>query len=291
MASRASLLPLLAVVLLLSELALPVRAAFAAPGEPAVEILQVDGPLDPPVVGAVRDIVEQAEERGSAVVVLQLDGPGSVDVAASDVVEAVRSDVPVVVWVGPGSARAAGGALFLLAASHLPAASSAASLGPACPVTAADDCDPHDLDLLEALLRKRGWSQEDANLAADQLVSDIVAAADFTADGDRGVVDLVVDDLEALLVDLDGRAVVTDGGPRTLEVNPQAVTIRFHNLGLVRRALHSVLDPAVFYLLLVGVLLLAAFEVFQPGFGVAGVAAVLLSPLTLYGLVVLPVRW
>lgn len=286
------LLPLLTLLFLLSGLVFP---AFAAEGDPApgpvVEILQVRGPLDPPVVAAVRRLVEQAEARGSEAVVLQLHSPGGVDVDAHEVVGPIRgARVPVVVWVGPGAATAAGAAVFLVAASHLPAATSLANLGPACPVAAAAACSHQDVALLEALLRERGWSDEAPNLAG-RLASEAVEARAPANGGSAGYVDLVVEGLEALLVDLDGRTVVTDVGPKTLEVNPEETTIRFHNLGLVRRTLHAVLDPAVVYLLLVGVLLLAAFEVFQPGFGVAGVAGVLLAPLTVYGLVVLPVRW
>ncbi|MDQ3932199.1 MAG: hypothetical protein M3252_05115 [Actinomycetota bacterium] len=259
--------------------------------ESTVEILQISGPLDPPVVAAVRRLMQQAEARGSEAIVVQLDSPGGLDVDAHQVVAPVRtSRVPVVVWVGPGGARAAGAAVFLVAASHLPAAATAANIGPACPVTASVECRREDVSLLEALLRERGRSEEAMHLALERLASDTVMDAS-TGEGNEAFVDLVVDGLEALLVDLDGRTVVTETGSKTLQINPEQTTIRFHNLGLVRRTLHAVLDPAVVYLLLVGVLLLAAFEVFQPGFGVAGVAAILLGPLTVYGLIVLPVRW
>lgn len=256
---------LVAVLTFLFLLVGPALPALAAE-DPVVDILQISGPLDPPVVAAVRRLVQQAEARGSEAVVLQLDSPGGLDVDAHEVIAPVRtSRVPVVVWVGPGGARAAGAAVFLVAASHLPAAAAAANIGPACPVAAAIACSREDGALLEALLRERGRPEE--------------------------AVELVVDGLEALLVDLDGRTVVTEAGSKTLRIKPDETTIRFHNLGLVRRTLHAVLDPAVVYLLLVGVLLLVAFEVFQPGFGVAGVAVVLLAPLTAYGLLVLPVRW
>ncbi|MDP8961307.1 MAG: hypothetical protein M3N32_06825 [Actinomycetota bacterium] len=285
------LLPLLAFLFLVSGLAFPALAVAGEPVPgPVVEILQISGPLDPPVVAAVRELVEQAEARGSEAVVLQLDSPGGVDVDAHEIAAPIRrARVPVVVWVGPGGATAAGAGVFLVGASHLPAATTAANLGPACPVTAGAACSREDMALLEALLRERGWPDEAVDHAVGRLASDVVAAG--PDGGNAAFVDLVVDGLEALLVDLDGRTVVTEAGSKTLEVNPEETTIRFHNLGLVRRALHAVLDPAVVYLLLVGVLLLAAFEVFQPGFGVAGVAVVLLAPLTVYGLVVLPLRW
>lgn len=288
------LLLLLTVLLLAAGFSGPALAGDDGPTGrgPVVEILQVSGPLDPPITAAVRGLVEQANERGSEAVVLQLDSPGAVDVDVAEVVAPIRSsDVPVVVWVGPGNAEAAGAAFFLVAASHLPAAATAASLGPACPTTVVDACGPDELALLGALLRERNQAEEGAGLVVDRYAAGVVAGGEAAAGVDVGFVDLVVDGLEPLLVELNGRTAMTDTGPKTLEIHADEVTVRFHNLGLVSRTLHAALDPTVFYLLLVGVLLLAAFELFQPGFGVAGVAAVVLSPLAVYGLIVLPVQW
>ncbi len=67
--------------------------------------------------------------------------------------------------------------------------------------------------------------------------------------------------------------------------------VRFNNLGLVRRVLHTVANPTLAYLLIVAGALAMLFEVFQPGFGVAGVSGLVLFGLGLYGLSVLPVNW
>jgi len=69
------------------------------------------------------------------------------------------------------------------------------------------------------------------------------------------------------------------------------VAIRFHELGPVRRVLHAVSTPASVYLLIVLGLWGVAFELTQPGFGVAGIAGLGLLALAGYGLAVVPIHW
>lgn len=258
--------------------------------EHAVEILQIGGRIDPPVLATIRDLVAEANERSSELVVLEVDSRAGVSIDPLELAEPLlASDVPVTVWVGPGEARAAGAAVFLLAASHAPAASSAARIGPACPATVRGPCDEAaGAGLVELLVQQRGLA--DADATEDALWP---AQGAITADQaeDVGLVDLVVDGLEPLLVELDGREVTTASGPRELRLRQDEVTVRFHSLGLLRRVLHATLDPTLIYLLLVATLGLLLFETFQPGIGVAAVAALLTAPLAVYGLAVLPIRW
>lgn len=253
------MLPRLLASLVVLVAALGVAASAAAQQALVVDILQLSGPLDPPTLGAVRDLVDEANAEGSTAVVLQVDSDHGIAVTAEDVVEAVAdSQVPVVAWVGPGGARAVGAAAYLVSAADVTAAAASATIGPHCPVTAVGGCS-----------------------VADRALWEEVADAP----------DLRVDGLEPLLVELDGMEVTTDAGVRTLRLPADEVTVRFHSLGLLERTLHASLSPTFIYLLLVGALLLFLFEAFQPGFGVAGVAGMLLTPLAVYGLVVLPVRW
>lgn len=91
-----------------------------------------------------------------------------------------------------------------------------------------------------------------------------------------------------MLGDLDGREV---GDGRVLSLAQDEVAVRLHSLGLVARMLHAAATPAFIYLLLVIGLSLLAFELFQPGFGVAGIAGLVMLPFAVFGLTVLPVLW
>jgi membrane-bound serine protease (ClpP class) len=55
--------------------------------------------------------------------------------------------------------------------------------------------------------------------------------------------------------------------------------------------IHTFANPTLVYLMLIAGVLLVVFELFQPGFGVAGVTGGLLLLASAYGLTVLPARW
>lgn len=244
-----------------------------------VDILQVSGTLDPPTAAAIGDLVRDANERRGELVVVQIDSPAGIRVAPAELVDVVRSsEVPVVIWVGPAGARAIGSAAFLVAASHAPAMSSRATLGPACPALVSRGCTPGEEELFAALV-----GEGEAEIRPDAVWTGEVAAAEGVA--------LNAEGLEALLVELDHREVTTAAGTRQLDLRQETVTVRFHELGLIQRLLHASLDPTLVYLLVITALLLLLFEIFQPGFGVAGVAAALIAPLAIYGMWGLPVRW
>src|SRR5207248_6530691 len=78
------------------------RPAQATPRHNGIDVVKVDGLLDPPTASLVRDAIQRANQRRSTMIVLQLDSGGSVDVDVEPLLRDVRSSrVPVVVWVGP----------------------------------------------------------------------------------------------------------------------------------------------------------------------------------------------
>src|SRR5207249_3788947 len=106
-----------------------------------------------------------------------------------------------------------------------------------------------------------------------------------------GYVDLVAPSVADLLRRIDGKSVTTSTGVKTLHLPSAETTIRFSQPGPIRRLLHTFANPTLVYLLLVAGALLIVFELFQPGFGVAGVTGGLLLLAAGYGLTVLPARW
>jgi membrane-bound serine protease (ClpP class) len=254
--------------------------------ETVVEILPFDGFLDPPVAAQIRDVLDQAAAEGSDLVILQMDSPSGVSVDLEELLGEIRdSEVPVAALVGPlGTRPVAGGAAGLLwLAADARAVSSDAEVGALLPADlAAHERD--DTELARTLLADAGG--DDALL--DELLTGPVGAERLV---EAGAATLTAEGLEPLLADLDGTTVVTAAGEVDLELLGEGVGVRFHSLGLVRRLLHAATTAPFIYLLLVVGLGMLLFEVFQPGFGVAGLAGLITVGIGAFGLFVLPVVW
>lgn len=287
-------------------------ASAQAPEGTIVDVVEADGVLDGTVARYLTGVLETAATDGAEVVVLQLDVRAALDDAAVRVAEAVRaSEVPVVTWVGPPGARASGGGLLVAQSGHLVAAAGGTLLGPAAPVDLTAPDGAADARRYAELADRPGpWSQRlqegaavaVAPLGADRRLPQGVALPEGVAAGDvtvldeqgaveAGLLDVTAGSLPDLLLALEGREVVVGGTRRSLDLDTVTARVRFNNLGLAGQVLHAVATPTLAYLLLVGGALALAFELFQPGFGVAGVSGLALGALGAYGLAALPVRW
>jgi membrane-bound serine protease (ClpP class) len=291
------------VVLIASLLAVVATAAGAQPlpdagadvrcpepvGDPrTIEVLPLRGGfLDPPVAAQVTDILDLAESQASELVVLQYSSAAGVSADIEALLARVdASPVPVAVLVGPlGTGAQAGGSAGLLwLGAHVRALSADATVGPLRP---ADLADPQGVDeggLTATLIDRAGGDPAiGARLLDEAVTPDALANA--------GLVTLTAQGLEPMLVELDGAVVRAGGRERELRIRACEVEVRFHSLGLVRRMLHAATTGPFVYLLLVLGLGMLLFELFQPGFGVAGIAGVVMGVIGAFGLTVLPVTW
>ena len=272
--------------------------AIAAPSSaatPSVDVVKVQGAIDPSLSSFVLGSIEAAERDG-ATVVLQIDSRGSIGRRAEELAAFIRSArVPVVAWVGPSGARAEGGALFLVYAAHLVAIAPGAGIGPARPFDLGTKAS-HESEAevrraageLESLARGAGVTP---GAIMPMVAGRALPAGPAQRSGAAAVVAVNVPDL---LRKIDGRRVTTAAGVvalRTLDGNDRPVLIRFGEIGLWDRILHAVSTPTAVYVLLLIGLWGIAFELTQPGVGMAGIAGVVALALSVYGLTVVPVRW
>jgi membrane-bound serine protease (ClpP class) len=262
---------------------------------PSVDLVKVQGVIDPALAGYVRGTIERAEDAG-ATVVLQIDSRGSYGGQAGALGRFIRgSSVPVVSWIGPLGARVAGGALFVVYSSSLVSMAPGAGIGPATPfdlATRATKEDPAEVRRLGAHLVALAPGAGATATGVRRLVAGPALPAGPAEMA--GAIGLTAVDLPDLLSKLDGRTVTTARGPVTLVTANRPgrrVDVRFHEIGPVRRALHAVSTPTAVYVLLVLGLWGIAFELTQPAFGVAGIGGLVALAFAGYGLSVVPVHW
>jgi membrane-bound serine protease (ClpP class) len=261
-----------------------------------IDVVEVQGVIDPSLSTYVREQISSAERDGS-VLVLQIDSRGSYGERGVELGQAIRSaTVPVIAWIGPTGARAEGGALFLVYSSSLVAMAPGAGLGPARPFDVGTDASHEDPSIVRALGGELVGLAAGAGANPDG-VRGLLSGAALPAGPalSSGAVQVVVPNVDELLRALNGRSVRAGDRSASLETldgqGRVAVAVRFHDLGPVRRVLHAVSTPTAVYVLLVVGLWAIAFELTQPGLGVAGISGVLALALAGYGLSIIPVDW
>ncbi len=266
--------------------AAPAVAADATP----VVVLRVEGAIDRPLLSYLDDRLAQAERDG-AIVVLQLDTSGTLGQDGVALAQRVVDlDVPVLAWVGPTPATAAGTGMLLLYASSLAGVAPGSQTGPLEPI---DLLHPDDVPAdLGATIE--GWIDERGKDTQLDRADEPLPAADAI---ELGIASVAATSVTGFLAEVDGQTVQTPNGPVTLdtriatseaEAEEGTVALRFDNLGPIQRIAHAISTPSMVYFLLVFGLAALAFEITQPGFGFAGFAGVGLLALAAYGLFVVP---
>lgn len=235
-----------------------------------VDVVKVNGLLDPIMVDFVEQSVRDAEATGATALVLQTDSDGAVvsdDRLASMLAVMAGARVPVHVWIGPSGSELTHGAALLLGAADEVGMAPGTRVGDAPAAPAVPGLDTERLALV---------SGRTLNAAEAEALGVTTRPAPTIGD---------------FIVNLPGvqtREVTGEDGQTRLEPVTQ---VRFGQLSLFSSLMHTVASPAVAYLLLAVGLGLFVFELFTAGVGVAGVVGAGAFVLACYGLAVLPTTW
>jgi membrane-bound serine protease (ClpP class) len=307
-------------------LVLLVAASFNVQADDVALVLQIDSAIGPASADYIIQGIEQAETDGNALIVLQMDTPGGLDSAMRDIIKAIlASRVPVATFVSPAGSRAASAGTYILYASHIAAMSPATNLGAATPVqiggapsfpetpkpkapaepaddkAAADEGEADDssamppdamkakmvndaVAYIKGLAETRGRNAEWAERAVREAVS-------LTANEalELNVIDIVADNVDDLLVQIDGREV---------DVVNQTVTLATADLEPVIleptwrvQLLMIITDPSVAYLLMLVGIYGLLLEGYNPGGFVPGIVGAICLLLALFAFQVLPVNY
>ena len=275
--------------------------AGAAPGDGApggIDVVQIQGLLDPANASLLKGAVRDAEEAGSTLLVLQIDSGGALDTDVDDLIDAVAdSRVPVAAWVGPSGASAKGAAALVAAAADVLVVAQGTGIGPAAPVLL-DDPGAWSRERVTERLKDLQEAAGRDGSSAGRITGGRVGAGDAV---DGGAADLAAPTVGELIVTLDGREIATPSGTVELstaeEVGEGRQTrrqpnqeVRFARLDIGGQVSHTLATPWVAYLLFVAGATLIVFEFFSLGVGLAGIVGAVAMAMSFAGFSHLPVH-
>ncbi|MGH2619438.1 MAG: NfeD family protein [Anaerolineales bacterium] len=282
-------------VFLILGLLLVTSSTAAAQSEREIFVLTASGPLTPATLEYLDRGLQLAERREAEALILTLDTPGGQVELMNRMIQSIRgSSVPVVIYIAPRGAIAGSAGTVITLAGHVAAMAPETAIGAASPVGGQGE------DLGETIERKtKEILKAEARGLADRRGEAAVALAEATIEEAKaasaeealqaGLIDFIADDLDELLIQLNGFTVELESGPRTLTT--RAAELIVVRQTFIEQLLGTLTNPNIVFLLMAIGVQAILIEISSPGGWVAGFVGVMSLALGAFGLGVLPVNW
>lgn len=282
-----------------------------------VWLVEFDGPLGPAMADLIIRSLESAAAVDAQALIIRMDTPGGLDKSMRELVQAIlAAELPVLTFVAPNGARAASAGTYIAYASHITAMAPATNIGSSTPVSIApgpaapiprsnptegsdgesDETSPAGADAmtrkvvndavayLQGLAELRGrnieWAEQTVRQGANIRASEALA---------ENVIDLIVEDVAALLEAVDGWEVTLASGRVTLET--AGAGIHRVESDWKHELLELITDPTIAYGLLIFGIYGLILEFYNPGMIFPSVIGIVCLLLGAYGLQMLPVNY
>jgi membrane-bound serine protease (ClpP class) len=266
------------------------RAAIASEW---VELITIDGSINPATADFIADSINDAAQGGAGALVIQLDTPGGLLTSAQRIVKDILgAAVPVIVYVAPSGASAASAGTFITEAANVAAMAPGTTIGAAHPVglegseekgVMGQKIENFAATWAESIAEQRGRNRE----WMEEAVRKSAAIGEREA-LQKHVIDLIATDVRDLLVQASGRRVKVRGATVTLSLADAAVRRRKMKFG--QQLLNALADPNLVYLLLMAGIVGLYFEFAHPGVYLPGVVGAICLLLALASFEVLPIN-
>lgn len=281
----------------------PTAETTAAPRDPAsppprVLVAEVDTAIHPISAEFMVSAIDEADATGASVLIFVLRTPGGlVDSTRAIISRMIAARTPIVVYVGPSGGRAASAGFLLTIAADVAAMAPGTHIGAAHPVggpgtqetpdktmaeKAASDVAAYARSLAEARHRNVALAEEA-----------VLKSRSFTereaADAKPPLVDLVVDSVDELVRQLDGREITRFSGAKAV-IHTAGGTRAALQMSRRQRFLGAIADPQIAYLLFSLGLLGLTVELWNPGSVLPGVVGGVCLLLAFLAFSILPIN-
>jgi len=269
-----------------------------AQAAPLVLQLKLDREIQPVLATYLDEGLAEAAKRQAALVLITMDTPGGLSDSMTDMIHHILdSPVPVAVFVSPAGARGASAGFFILLSADVAAMAPGTRTGASTPILL-----PGGFSVpVDEVLRKKINNDATAFLRsftekrnrnpklAETSVTDAQAFTENEALAGH-LIDLIARDNADLLKQLNGREIKRFDG-KTVKLSLENYRLDEFHLSARQKFLARIVDPDIFFLLLlVGVLGLYT-EFTHPGVIAPGVIGGICAVLALYAMHLLPVNF
>jgi len=261
---------------------------------PHVDLIVIDGGINPAVNDFIRESIDRAEQTKAKALIIQLDTPGGLLSSTRTIVkEILNAPLPVFVYVAPSGAGAGSAGVFITLAGNIAAMAPGTNIGAAHPVAGGgqevkgvmgEKLENFTASFSETIARERGRDTE----FAIQAVRRSISITDKQA-LEKGVIDIIANDVNDLLKQANGREVKIRGTKLKLVLD--GVRVDRFEMGMKQKIINVLADPNIAYLLMMAGILGLYMEFSNPGAIFPGVAGGIALLLALTSFQVLPINY
>jgi len=276
----------------------PAGSTPAPTSSASVVELRIDGEIEPVLAEYIVRGINDANADHASLILITMNTPGGLDTSMREIIQAIlASKVPVCAYVAPTGSRAASAGFFILLSADIAAMAPGTDTGAASPILALGgqpvqiDDTLHKKIVNEATAYLRSYVTQrgrNAELAATA-VTDAKAFSEKEA-LDGKLVDLMAANREDLLAKLNGRSVTRLDGTKLQLALLQPVVVA-HEMTPREKFLTRIVQPDVFFILLIVGVLGLYVEFSHPGMFAPGVIGGIALVLALFAMHMLPVNF
>lgn len=264
---------------------------------PVVLELKLDGEVEPILATYIDEGIADAERRHASLILITMDTPGGLSDSMKDIIQHIlNSTVPVAVFVSPTGSRGASAGFFILLSADIAAMAPATHTGAASPIIGVGG---YPVTIDETLRRKimndaqaflRSYTEKRGRnpALAETAVTDAKAFTEKEALEGK-LIDLIANSEDDLLRQLDGRQIARFDGNKIKLALANPVRLPFE-LSARQKFLSRIVEPDIFFVLLILGVLGLYTEFTHPGIVAPGVIGGICMVLALYAMHVLPVN-
>jgi membrane-bound serine protease (ClpP class) len=268
----------------------------AAPAQRVVS-LRLDDEIEPIAAEYIQQRIAEANRDGASLILISLSTPGGLDTSMREIIQSIlQSKIPVVTYVSPTGSRAASAGFFILLSGDVAAMAPGTDTGAASPLIVLGGA-PVQIDetlrhkivneasaYIRTIASERGRNTD----LAEKAVTEAKAFSEREA-LDGKLIDLVAASPEELLAALNGRTIRRFNGESQQLVLDHPV-IEVLSMSPRQRFLARIVQPDVFFLLLIIGALGLYVEFTHPGLFAPGVVGAIALVLALFAMHLLPVN-